>query len=136
MSQLPCWQYDDRCRGQKLWWWAAEGEKQHTFFRSRGGSLRALITSAEAEGTTETFACRFCTVSLTVTRRPFQSFFVSLAISSPTFLGERPSGPIFGAREEAAPTSPPVARRKTSMTEEGSNLGGILQGQHVYAALL
>ena len=136
MSQLPCWQYDDRCRGRKLWWWAAEGEKQHTFFRSRGGSLRALITSAEAEGTTETFACRFCTVSLTVTRRPFQSFFVSLAISSPTFLGERPSGPIFGAREEAAPTSPPVARRKTSMTEEGSNLGGILQGQHVYAALL
>ena len=29
-------------------------------------------------------------------------------------------------REEAAPTSPPVARRNTSITEEGSNLGGIL----------
>ena len=65
-------------------------------------------------------------MSFTVTLRPFQSFLVSLAISSPTFLGERPSGPIFGASEEAAPTSPPVARRKTSMTEEGSNLGGIL----------
>ena len=111
--------------------WAAEGRKLHTFFRSRGGSLRALMTSAEAEGTTETFACRFCTVSLTVTRRPFQSFLVSLARSSLTFFGERPSGPILGAREEAAPTSPPVARRKTSITEEGSNLGGILLEQGI-----
>lgn len=36
---------------------------------------------------------------------------VALAISSPTFLGERPRGPILGARAEEAPTSPPVARR-------------------------
>ena len=75
-----------------------------TFLRSRGGSLSALMTSADAEGTTDTFAWRFCTVSFTVTRRPFQSFLVSLAMSSPTFLGDRPRGPIFGASEEAAPT--------------------------------
>lgn len=36
---------------------------------------------------------------------------VALAMSSPTFLGERPRGPILGARAEEAPTSPPVARR-------------------------
>jgi hypothetical protein len=32
-------------------------------------------------------------------------------LSSPTFFGDRPSGPIFGARVEEEPTSPPVARR-------------------------
>ncbi len=42
-----------------------------SFFRSRGGSLRARITRDEAEGTTLTAACRFWMVSLTVTRRPF-----------------------------------------------------------------
>ena len=30
-----------------------------------------------------------------------------------TFLGDRPRGPILGAREDAAPTSPPVARTYT-----------------------
>lgn len=58
-----------------------------SFLRSRGGSFRARTTSAAAEGTTETVALRFCTVSLTVTFRPFQSA-VPLAISSPTFLGD------------------------------------------------
>eukprot|EP00983_Pelagomonas_calceolata_P116843 1160356-Pelagomonas_calceolata.AAC.8 len=67
-----------------------------------------------AEGTTDTLACRFWTVSFTVIRRPFQSLVVSLAISSPIFLGDRPRGPILGAREEAAPTSPPVTRTNTS----------------------
>ncbi|KAL4621451.1 hypothetical protein ACB092_06G228600 [Castanea dentata] len=80
------------------------------FLRSRSGSLRALITKAAAEGTTETLAWRFWTVSFTVTRRPFQSLAVSFAMSSPIFLGERPKGPIFGASELAAPTSPPVTR--------------------------
>jgi hypothetical protein len=42
-----------------------------SFFRSRGGSFRALMTREEAEGTTETAACRFWMVSFTVTRRPF-----------------------------------------------------------------
>lgn len=36
---------------------------------------------------------------------------VAFAISSPTFLGDRPKGPILGARAEEAPTSPPVALR-------------------------
>jgi hypothetical protein len=36
---------------------------------------------------------------------------VALAISSPTFFGDRPRGPILGARADEAPTSPPVARR-------------------------
>lgn len=49
--------------------------------------LRALITRAEAVGTTSTLACRFWIVSWTVTRKPFQAP-VALAISSPTFLGD------------------------------------------------
>ena len=98
--------------------------KELTFFLSLTGSFRALMTSAAAEGTTEHLACLFCTVSLTVTRRPLQSLAVSLAMSSPIFLGDRPRGPIFGAREEAAPTSPPVTRTNTSITSLGSNLGG------------
>jgi hypothetical protein len=36
---------------------------------------------------------------------------VAFAISSPTFFGDRPSGPILGASADEAPTSPPVARR-------------------------
>ncbi|GIL46704.1 hypothetical protein Vafri_3623, partial [Volvox africanus] len=97
-----------------------------SFLRSRGGSFRALMTSAAAEGMTEIFAWRFWTVNLTVIRRPFQSLAVSLAISSPIFLGDRPRGPILGAREEAAPTSPPVTRTQTSTTSLGSNLGGMV----------
>jgi len=42
-----------------------------SFFRSRGGSLSALMISDDAVGTTETVAWRFWIVSLTVTRRPF-----------------------------------------------------------------
>ncbi len=41
------------------------------------------MTSAPAEGMTETLATRFCTVSFTVTRRPFHSLAVSFAMSSP-----------------------------------------------------
>ena len=54
-----------------------------TFFRSLTGSFRALMTRAAAEGMTDTFAILFCTLSLHVTRRPFHSFAVSFAISSP-----------------------------------------------------
>ena len=68
---------------------------------SRSGSLSARITIADADGTTSTFACRFCTTSFTVMRRPFQSC-VFFWISSPIFLGERPSGPTFGASADAA----------------------------------
>jgi len=58
-----------------------------TFFLSRGGSLSALITKDEAEGTTEIVATLFWIVNLTVIFKPFQSD-VALAISSPTFLGD------------------------------------------------
>jgi hypothetical protein len=84
------------------------------------------MTREDAEGTTETAACRFWIVSLTVTRRPFcwgisnghdakakdcqrtQSI-VAFEISSPTFFGDKPRGPILGASVAEAPISPPVA---------------------------
>lgn len=50
---------------------------------------------------------------------------VAFAMSSPTFLGDRPSGPILGASADEAPTSPPVARRWITLTSLGSNLGGM-----------
>lgn len=50
--------------------------------------------------------CEQLVVSCVRTQSP-----VALAMSSPTFLGERPRGPILGARADEAPTSPPVARR-------------------------
>ena len=83
-----------------------------TFFLSLGGSFRALIMRADALGTTSTVAWRFLMVSLHVIFRPFQSP-VALAISSPTFFGDRPRGPTLGARVEVAPTSPPTALRYT-----------------------
>ena len=52
------------------------------------------------------FVCSVCKSWWFHTQSP-----VALAISSPTFLGERPRGPILGARVAEAPTSPPVARR-------------------------
>merc|ERR1719394_356809 len=84
-----------------------------TFFLSLGGSLRALMMRAAAEGTTVTF-------------RPFHSE-VALAMSSPIFLGERPKGPTLGARDEVAATSPPTALRQTILISLGSNLGGMLE---------
>merc|ERR1719495_319520 len=98
-----------------------------TFFLSRGGSFRALMTRAAAEGTTVTVAWRFWILSWTVTLRPFQSP-VALAMSSPIFLGERPRGPTLGAREEVAPTSPPTALRYTYFTSVRSNFGPMVQG--------
>merc|ERR1711992_14281 len=79
-----------------------------TFLRSLGGSFKALITRAAAEGTTAA---------------------VALAMSSPIFLGERPRGPTLGARELVAPTSPPTALRYTYFTSVGSNLGPMVQGR-------
>merc|ERR1719470_747485 len=81
-----------------------------TFLRSLGGSFKALMTRAAADGTTEQVACLFWILSCTVTFKPFQSP-VALAMSSPIFLGDRPRGPTLGAREEVAPTSPPTALR-------------------------
>merc|ERR1711992_467008 len=52
-----------------------------------------------ALGQTSTLACLFCTISLTVILRPFHSW-VPFRMSSPIFLGDRPSGPILGASED------------------------------------
>merc|ERR1711942_210210 len=97
-----------------------------TFFLSLGGSFRALMIKAAAEGTTEQVACLFWIFSWTVTFRPFQSP-VALAMSSPIFLGDKPSGPTLGAKDEVAPTSPPTTRNLMILISLGSNLGGIFQ---------
>merc|ERR1719231_2048242 len=81
-----------------------------------------------ADGTTSTVACRFCTINLQVTRRPFHSPDVALTMSSPTFLGDMPSGPTLGASEEAPGTSPPVTRTYTRRISLGSILGGMAAG--------
>ena len=56
---------------------------------------------------------------------------VAFAMSSPTFLGDRPNGPIFGASADDAPTSPPVARRCMTLISLGSTLGGMADGSRV-----
>merc|ERR1712150_461455 len=96
-----------------------------TFLRSRGGSFRALIIMAAAEGQTAIWACLFWTVSWTVIFRPFQSV-VAFMMSSPIFLGLRPRGPTLGAREEVAPISPPTTRNLITLISLGSNLGGMV----------
>lgn len=58
-----------------------------TFFRSRGGSFKALMISEAADGTTEMVAWRFWMVKHTVIFKPFQSP-VALAMSSPIFFGD------------------------------------------------
>ena len=75
------------------------------FFLSLGGSFRALMIRAEPEGTTSIWACLFGMVSFTVILRPFQSP-VALAMSSPTFFGDRSRRLILGARADVALTSP------------------------------
>jgi len=97
-----------------------------TFFRSLGGSFKALMIKDEADGTTETWACRFWMVNLTVTFKPFHSL-VFLQISSPIFFGESPKGPTFGAKVAVGATSPPTVRSLTIMMAVGSNFGGIFE---------
>ena len=65
-------------------------------------------------------------LSFTVILRPFQSP-AALAMSSPTFFGDRPKGPILGARADVAPTSPPVHLRYTTLISLGSNLGSVVE---------
>merc|ERR1719422_1385802 len=83
-----------------------------SFLRSRVGSFSALMISDDAEGTISTVAWRLMMVSLTVTFMPFHSF-VAFWMSSPTFFGDRPRGPIFGASDDAAAISPPTVRMIT-----------------------
>ena len=78
----------------------------------RDGSLTVL--DGELHGDTETFLKRQNNQILSTesesdvlhTQSP-----VAFAISSPTFFGDNPKGPILGASADEAPTSPPVARR-------------------------
>merc|ERR1719189_3066197 len=76
------------------------------FLRSLNGSFNCLITRLVAFGSTSTFAARFWIVSLTVTRMPFQAA-VPFTMSSPTFLGDIPRGPTFGASTDDGACSPP-----------------------------
>merc|ERR1719371_117775 len=95
------------------------------FLRSRFGSFNSLMIRLVAFGSTSTLAARFWMVSLTVTRMPFQAE-VPLTMSSPTFLGDMPSGPTFGARTEDGACSPPYWRNLTTFTSFGSNFGAIV----------
>merc|ERR1719440_1330363 len=95
-----------------------------TFFRSRSGSFSSLMTRDVAFGTTSTLAARFWIVSRTVTRIPFQAL-VAFTMSSPTFFGDMPRGPTFGASTEEGACSPPYCRRQTYFTSFGSNFGAM-----------
>ena len=61
---------------------------------------------------------------------------VALAISSPTFFGDRPRGPILGARAEEAPTSPPVAlkvlQKYKSAQSCHNKVGGRFKAVHTF----
>merc|ERR1719231_200926 len=95
------------------------------FLRSRFGSFNSLMIRLVAFGSTSTFAARFWMVSLTVTRIPFHAE-VPLKMSSPTFFGDMPRGPTFGASTDDGACSPPYWRKQTTLTSLGSNLGAIV----------
>ena len=78
------------------------------------------VLDRELDGHAETFLqARILAFAREKQKRPLRGIWarqltqspVALAISSPTFFGERPRGPILGASDEEAPISPPVARR-------------------------
>merc|ERR1740120_167434 len=78
-----------------------------------------------ALGSTSTLAARFWMVNFTVTRIPFQAL-VPFTMSSPTFFGDMPKGPTFGARTDEGACSPPYWRSVTTFTSLGSNFGAML----------
>merc|ERR1719189_1540923 len=94
------------------------------FLRSLSGSFNCLMMRLVALGSTSTLAARFWIVSLTVTRMPFQAA-VPLTMSSPTFFGDMPRGPTFGANTDDGACSPPYWRSFTTLTSFGSNLGAM-----------
>ena len=69
-------------------------------------NLSLPILNGEFDGDAKTFPVSCC-LELSSIQRWMETF----AISSPTFLGERPRGPILGAREDEEPTSPPWVLR-------------------------
>lgn len=77
------------------------------FFLLVGGSSRALMVRAEAQGTTSVWPCLFWLVRFSVTLRLFQSP-VALAVSSPTCFGYGPRGLILGAEAVVSPNWPLV----------------------------
>ena len=101
-----------------------------TFFLSLGGSLSSLSTIAAALGMMVGVATRLTTLSLTATLMDFQSM-VAFWISSPTFFGERPRGPSFGARAEAEPISPPTAFKITVFSSPDGGGGPMVLGSYV-----
>merc|ERR1719491_427426 len=96
------------------------------FLRSLSGSLSCLMTRLVAFGSTSTLAARFWIVSLTVTRMPFQAD-VPFTMSSPTFFGDMPNGPTFGANTDDGACSPPYWRKHTILTSFGSNFGAMFR---------
>lgn len=92
-----------------------------TFLRSRSGSLRALMTRAAAEGTTETLAWRLWTVSLTQTLPILGGFF---GYVFPYFLWGETEWADF--RSEWGSCTD-LSSGDTSTTWEGSNFGGIFR---------
>lgn len=69
-------------------------------------------------------------VSCAIILRPFQSL-VALALSSPTFVGDRPRGLPLGAGADGALTSPPVYLRYTTLMSLGLSLGGMVEAAGV-----
>ena len=92
--------------------------------RGKSYSLRVTYSKDIVKGKGATLAARFWMVSFTVTRMPFQAL-VPFTMSSPTFLGDMPKGPTFGASTELGACSPPYCRRNTTFTSLGSNLGAM-----------
>merc|ERR1719221_634864 len=104
------------------------------FLRSLKGSFNCLMIKLVAFGSTSTFASLFWIVSRTVTRMPFQAE-VPLTMSSPTFLGDMPSGPTLGASTDDGACSPPYWRSFTTFTSLGSNFGAICYKGREMAAM-
>lgn len=96
------------------------------FLSSLGGSLRALISRAEAESTTSLWACLFRMVSFIVILRSFQ-LPAAWATSLANIFGDRPRGPLLETRADMALTSPLVQLKYMTLTSLGLNFGSILE---------
>lgn len=56
---------------------------------------------------------------------------VAVVMSSPTFLGNRPRGPVLVARAGMAPTSPPVHLRYMTLISLGLNVSSMVEAAGV-----
>ena len=99
-------------------------------FLSPGRSLRALMMGRRQR--TQPLSGPICSegpVSLWFSDP--SSHQLALVMSSPNFLGDRPRGPILGARAVVAPTFSPVHLRCTTFISLGSNFGGMVEAADV-----